>query len=145
MERAGIRRAGLHARGSVHGAYDFRIFPRYMPSCAVLRWWSLVVRIFFQAHICARSLPAGAPRGRYRAALSLPDQARNFGLARPLSRSFSAAAGQVSEIEDLKAFESAMEANKSKLVVAYHTAAWCGPCKVSSSQSPVPFSKMLLG
>ena len=39
---------------------------------------------------------------------------------------------EAAEIEDLKAFEAAMEANKSKLVVAYHTAAWCGPCKVSS-------------
>jgi hypothetical protein len=62
---------------------------------------------------------------------SVPGRNQSWAFGRPAARSFSAAAGEVPEIEDLKAFEAAMEANKSKLVVAYHTAAWCGPCKVS--------------
>ena len=39
-------------------------------------------------------------------------------------------AGEVTIVNDLKEFESAMDTNKDKLIVAYHTAAWCGPCKM---------------
>jgi len=50
---------------------------------------------------------------------------------RPMARPFSAtAAGEVTIVNDLKQFESAMDTNKDKLIVAYHTAAWCGPCKM---------------
>mmetsp|Transcript_51260 Transcript_51260/g.127636 ORF Transcript_51260/g.127636 Transcript_51260/m.127636 type:complete len:167 (-) Transcript_51260:188-688(-) len=42
----------------------------------------------------------------------------------------SAAGSAVQEIADVDEWSAACEKSKGKLIVAYHTAAWCGPCKM---------------
>uniref|UniRef100_A0A7S0WDJ7 Thioredoxin domain-containing protein n=1 Tax=Hemiselmis tepida TaxID=464990 RepID=A0A7S0WDJ7_9CRYP len=42
----------------------------------------------------------------------------------------SSAESAVQEIADVDEWNAACEKSKGKLIVAYHTAAWCGPCKM---------------
>ena len=74
--------------------------------CALPGTTGVARRLSLQAPALRTRLSDGAPR-------------------RPVgARSFAAAGGEVAVISSLKDFESAMDANKSKLVAAYHTAAW---------------------